>query len=214
MFDAKRLVARRGRLSATRVVLSTLTLILWGLVPATRTEPRDAPRWAENAVISVWVDGEEAPPRAQDLVARAVRTWSDAARGHLDLRITTRRNEAQIRVHFVNDRSRYGETAPFVNRTGTIVSADVAINSSTDGDAVQQSIVLYLTALHELGHALGLAHTSDFGDMMYAFRRPGDGGRYFAAFRRKAPSIADIGSARATGLSQDDLVALRSLYGQ
>ena len=48
---------------------------------------------------------------------------------------------------------------------------------------------------------------------MYAFR-PGDGERYFVAFRRRVKGAADIGSATATGLSADDVAALRALYAR
>jgi predicted Zn-dependent protease len=92
------------------------------------------------------------------------------------------------------------------------VSADIAINAVNGGDVIDQRIILYLTALHELGHALGLAHTDNFDDIMYAFRLPGDGERYFGAFRRRVAGVADIGSPRATGLSRDDLAALQTLY--
>ena len=73
-------------------------------------------------------------------------------------------------------------------------------------------IVVYLTALHELGHALGLPHTDEFSDIMYSFRRPDDGERYFGAYRKKLRAIGDIGSASATGLSSADVAALRQLY--
>ena len=67
----------------------------------------------------------------------------------------------------------YGETAPRINRaTGAISSAEVLIAGDIAGDARQQRIVIYLTALHELGHALGLAHTAALDDVMYSFRRP------------------------------------------
>jgi hypothetical protein len=175
---------------------------------------RPGSRWPEAALIRVWIDPTGAPPGAADMVARAVKTWSRAAAGHFTLRGTTVEREASIRVSFINDRSRYGETAPRVDRTGTIVSADVFINGSNAGDLLDQRLILYLTALHELGHALGLPHTNNFGDIMYAFRLPGDGERYFGAYRRRVKSVADIGTSKATGLSPDDLAALRTLYAR
>ena len=107
----------------------------------------------------------------------------------------------------------YGETSPHIDRTtGLIGSAEVLIAGDVAGDAVQQRIVIYLTALHELGHALGLPHTDAFDDIMYSFRRPDDGERYFGAYRRRLRSSEDIGTERATGLSPADIAALGALY--
>ena len=79
------------------------------------------------------------------------------------------------------------------------------------GDPLQQRLVIYLTALHELGHALGLSHTDAFDDIMYSFRRPDDGAQYFGAYRKRLRSSGDIGIGRATGLSRADLAALQDL---
>jgi hypothetical protein len=117
-------------------------------------------------------------------------------------------------VRFARADGIYGETSPRMDpATGSIGSAEVLIAGDVPGgDAVQQRIVIYLTALHELGHALGLPHTNVFDDIMYSFRRPDDGARYFGAYRQRLRSSDDIGSARATGLSQADITALQTLY--
>ena len=185
---------------------------LWVSPQAREAQPRGAPRWPEGALIRVWIDPQGAPPGAVDMTTRAVKTWAGAAHGHVVLTMTKAEREAAVRVVFIDDRSRYGETAPRVDRTGSIVSADIAINAVLGGDVLDQRIILYLTALHELGHALGMAHTDNFGDIMYAFRLPRDGERYFGAFRRRVAGVADIGSATSTGLSRDDLAALQKLY--
>ena len=182
--------------------------------PALRAQPpRRLPRWPPQAVITVWLDGRSAPPGAAALVDRALVTWTRAAGGRFVMRNLQARDAAAIRVRFAHADGIYGETAPRIDRaTGFIGSAEVLIAADIPGDAVQQRIVSYLTALHELGHALGLPHTDAFNDIMYAFRRPDDGARYFGAYRRLLRSSEDIGTERATGLSPADVAALRSLY--
>ena len=171
--------------------------------------------WPNRTVILVWIDPSDAPPGADALVERAMTTWTKAAGGHFTLEKTATRNAALVRVGFVGGDANYGETRPRIDRrTGTIGEADVHINREVAGDALNRRIILYLTALHELGHALGLPHSDDFTTIMYSFRRPDDGERYFRAYRQRLRSIDDIGSAQATGLAPGDLVALRVLYGQ
>jgi hypothetical protein len=170
-------------------------------------------RWASRSLIPVWIDARASPPGSEVLVERALTAWTRAAGGRFVLRKTTSRDAALIRVFFARADGIYGETAPRIDRTtGLIGSAEVLIAGDIAGDAAQQRIVVYLTALHELGHALGLPHTDVFDDIMYSFRRPDDGERYFGAYRRRLTSSDDIGGERATGLSPADVAALQNLY--
>jgi hypothetical protein len=179
-----------------------------------QAQPSQLTRWPPHAVIAVWLEGRAAPPGADTLVERAVATWTRAAAGRIVLRPSSSRDAARINVRFARADGIYGETSPHIDvATGMIGSAEVLIAGDTVvGDAVQQRIVIYLTALHELGHALGLPHTSVFDDIMYSFRRPDDGERYFGAYRRRLSSSDDIGTERATGLSPADVAALHALY--
>jgi hypothetical protein len=187
--------------------------IVAGAGGALQTQRPAAPKWAPRAVIPVWLDARASPPGADVLVDRAVITWTRAAAGRLTLRKTASPNAALIRVRFAQADGIYGETAPSIDRaTGLIGSAEVLIAGDVAGDPLEQRIVIYLTALHELGHALGLPHTNVFDDIMYSFRRPDDGARYFGAYRRKLSSSDDIGTDRATGLSPADVSALQNLY--
>src|SRR5882672_10125498 len=142
----------------------------------------------------------------------AMTTWTEAAEGRFTMRKTTTGDGASVRVQFVSGNAIYGEARPRVGPTGDIISADVRINGDVSGDTMDQRIILYLTALHELGHVIGLPHTDEFSDIMYSFRRPDDGARYFGAYRRRLRNSDDVGSARATGLSAGDLAALQMLY--
>ena len=173
------------------------------------------PHWPPGARVAVWIDANRAPLGAAVLVERAMKTWTDASDGRLTLVRAATSGEAAIRIAFVQSDTNYGEAAPRVDRTtGFIARADIAINAAVPDDPMDARIIVYLTALHELGHALGLAHSDTFSAIMYRFRRADDGVRYFGAYRKRVRSLDDIGSARATGLDAEDVNALRGLYAR
>ena len=169
-------------------------------------------RWPPGSQIPVRIETANAPRGADGLVERALRAWTDAADGRLRLH-RSGAADAAIRVRFIRPGAVYGETVPHADpRTGVLVGAEVAVTAPVEGDALERQIILYLTALHELGHALGLIHSDEFTDIMYRFRRADDGERYFGAYRARLSSDQDIGSPKATGLSARDVDALRALY--
>jgi matrixin len=175
--------------------------------------PLASPHWPRESAIRVWIDATGAPAGGMALVEKALQTWTRAADGRLTLTRALSRDEAAIRVKFAPSDATYGETDPRLDPAKRfIVSADVVINSGVPSDAVDARIVVYLTALHELGHALGLPHTDEFRDIMYRFQKPDDGQRYFAAYRKLLTSVGDIGGPMATGISARDVSTLRALY--
>ena len=175
--------------------------------------PALAEHWPRGVAIRVWIDPAGAPKGGDELVERAMKTWTSAADGRFSLERTATKDAAGIRVHFFTRDWRYGMTQARPDpKTGLIAEAEVVIAADADGDALDRQIVVYLTALHELGHALGLSHSADIADIMYLFRQPGDGERFFGTYRKRLRSADDIGSTRATGMSADDVRVLRALY--
>jgi hypothetical protein len=188
--------------------LAVVLLSLFALAQPGR-EPR---HWAKGAAIRVWIDPDATPPNGEALVEKAMKTWTTAADGRFTL-MKAWESTAPVRLHFMAADYRYGVTAPRVNRdTGLLVKAEVYVAADAGRDPLERQIIVYLTALHELGHALGMDHTNDITSIMYLFRQPDDGNRFFGAYRRRLKSADDIGSAAATGLSADDVVTLRALY--
>ena len=110
----------------------------------------------------------------------------------------------RIRIFWATaEQGLYGETRPVLvdGKPGAEVyvrPAPFPIN----GDQLMRDTIVYLTCLHETGHALGLAHTDVFDDIMYSFQYGGDIPEYFGRYRRKLQSREDI--RKNSGMSEGD----------
>ena len=110
--------------------------------------------------------------------------------------------KAQIRLYWAGAREGlYGEARPITvdGKRG----AEVYVRPMSPGDdPLLRATVVYLTCVHETGHALGLPHTANFDDIMYSFQFGGDIREYFGRYRRKLERRQDIRAN--SGLSEAD----------
>ena len=155
-----------------------------------------------------------------ELAGWAMAAWQRHAGTAFGLVAAPQEATAIVRLYWADPREgQYGEMRPLIvrgrNGAAVYIRPDMdglgpaIARRAADDDLLRDSIV-YLTCLHELGHALGLAHTSSFADIMYFFGYGGDIVEYFSRYRRQLRSRSDI--ARVSGLSDADIKRLRSLY--
>jgi hypothetical protein len=175
----------------------------------------------DSAVVPYFIaDGDRDSgyrPSDRELAVWAFDAWSRSARGTIRLK-PAGEQEALIRLYWSPPNgSTYGEMRPLVvgNRRGAAVYVrpDVdalgpEIASRTADDPLWRDAIVYLTCLHELGHAFGLAHTADARDIMYFFGYGGDIVEYFSRYRRQLRDRRDI--ATVAGLSASDVERLRA----
>ncbi len=136
------------------------------------------------------------------LATWAFEAWERASDGRIVMKPATGKEEARLRVFWAGgDLHLYGETRPIeVNgRRGAelYILPDLAalgdeIAKAGSGDRLYRDTIVYLTCLHEGGHALGLPHNQNFEDIMYSFQYGGDIVEYFARYRRKLKVREDI----------------------
>lgn len=142
-----------------------------------------------------------------DLARWALESWEKASQGKLHFVET--KDEASALFRFVwasPEGGLYGETVP-IDVHGQ-AGARIYIVNQTQGltDHLMRDTIVYLTCLHESGHALGLTHTDQFADIMYYFGYGGDINEYFGRYRRKLKVREDI--RKNSGLSAADVARL------
>jgi hypothetical protein len=156
-------------------------------------------------------------PSDRQLAEWALRAWERSAGGTLRF-VESDEARARIRVYWASaDGGQYGEmrrmvvngelaAAVYIRPDTTALGPDIAQLAAPD-PLVRETIV-YLTCLHELGHALGAEHTDDFRDVMYSFGYGGDIPGFFTRYRTQLRTRADIASV--SGLSAGDIAQLKA----
>jgi len=206
------------------VILSLMFLLAGvGLVSAAKDSQALAPDTLRAPAIPFFVaDGAgRAGYRDSDrqLAAWALAAWQRSAGPRLRFEPAPEK-QALLRIYWADPaEGQYGEMQPFMlggQRGAALhIRPDTAalgpdIARQARADPLLRDTIVYLTCLHELGHALGLRHTDAFDEIMYSFEHGGDLVEYFSRYRRQLKSRADI--ATVSGLAAADIEHLRALY--
>jgi len=146
-------------------------------------------------------------PEDVDLARWAFAAWETASEGRVHFSESKDRGTARFQLMWAEkDGGLYGETEPIFVKGQRGAEIHVLAEPPGRGDRLLRDAIVYLTCLHESGHALGLAHTREFADIMYSFQYGGDIPEYFGRYRRRLMTRDDI--RKNPGMSPADRAAL------
>jgi hypothetical protein len=162
----------------------------------------------------------ECEPADEQLAEWALQTWQRASDDNLTF-VKSPLSKARIRLFWASSGNQglYGEAREIAVDGKIGAEVDIRPNLQALGHKVEgvgsrdrlfRHSIVYITCLHEIGHALGMQHTKSFNDIMYSFEFGGNILEYFGRYRRKVQSREDIRDLAA--LSPDDERRLLSIY--
>lgn len=152
-------------------------------------------------------------PGDPELGRWALEAWQRESGGMIVLKKSTTEEHARFRLHWANGTSNlYGETQPMLVEGKRGANIYVLPSVAPGADPLLRDAIVYLTCLHESGHAFGLAHTRAFADIMYSFQYGGDITAYFGRYRVLLKTRADI--AAHSGISDADRLVFRQALKQ
>lgn len=133
---------------------------------------------------------------AERVISQALSIWEEAT----NLKFV-RQTAGKVHIEVRFERKRHGDEDDFDGRGGTLAHAffpiyggDVHFDDDEDWtDNFNSGTNLLMTATHELGHSLGLAHSDERGSVMSPFYTPYRNG---------------------LKLSRDDIDGVQALYGK
>ncbi len=150
----------------------------------------------------------------------ALAAWQKASAGELRVAAASEEERARIRIYWAwGTQSLYGEARPILvdgkRGAAIFVIPEMArlgpdIAAVAKRDPLFRDAVVYLTCLHESGHAIGLPHTSQVADIMYSFGFGGDIVEYFGRYRRALTSRQSIPDH--SGISPADRDKLAAIF--